>query len=148
MGKGARPRRLCLRERLESMTSQRLKELGFLAIPGNPVAQRISHASKTDRLVSNPVAQCHQAPALDITTPREKSGVQRTLIRFTGFRVRLLDPDNFAGSIKDLLDGLRHAKLIPGDEPDKITLETEQVKVFSRDQERTEIEIISPCPSL
>lgn len=83
----------------------------------------------------------HEAPALDATAQRKAPGIQRAIVRFTGFRVRPLDPDNFAGSIKDLLDGLRHAALISGDEPWRIQLETTQVKVASFAEECTEIEI-------
>jgi hypothetical protein len=71
----------------------------------------------------------------------KESCLGRVSVRFVGFRVRPLDPDNFAASIKDLLDGLRHAGIIAGDEPWKIILETEQVRVAHFEDERTEIEI-------
>jgi hypothetical protein len=70
--------------------------------------------------------------------------VARTRVRFTGYRVRPLDPDNFAGSVKDLLDGLRHAHLIEGDEPWRIDFETAQKKVKSFKEEKTMIEIETP----
>ena len=89
----------------------------------------------------HPVAQYHKTPALDRTTARETKGFQRVRVRFTGYRVKLLDPDNFAASCKDLLDGLRHARLIPGDEPWTITFETAQEQVQHYSQERTIIEI-------
>lgn len=62
-------------------------------------------------------------------------------VRFVLFRNRLLDPDNAAGSVKDLLDGLRRAALIPEDDWHTITLQVEQVKCAKKD-ERTEVEII------
>jgi len=83
----------------------------------------------------------HKAPALGKAGRGEKESLSRTRIRFVGYRVRPLDPDNFAGSVKDLLDGLRHAGIISGDEPWKITLETEQVKVDTFREEKTVIEI-------
>lgn len=83
----------------------------------------------------------HKAPALDRAVTREEPSVRRTRVRFIGYRVRPLDPDNFAGSVKDCLDGIRHAALISGDEPWRIVLETEQVKVRSYSQEKTVIEI-------
>lgn len=86
--------------------------------------------------------KCNQTPALGRTAPRKEEGTERITVRFTGFRVRPLDPDNFAGSVKDLLDGLRHACLIPGDEPWRIKLETGQEKVGSYKDQKTEIEII------
>lgn len=94
----------------------------------------------------NPEPQPHQAPALGAAVSGEAAGLQRTVVRFTGYRVRPLDPDNFAGSVKDLLDGLRHAGLIPGDEPWRIKLETEQVKVRKYSEERTVVEVIAPEP--
>lgn len=93
------------------------------------------------RAVSHPKSKHLKAPALGATAPRTAPSVQRAVVRFVGFRVRPLDPDNFAGSVKDLLDGLRHAALISGDEPWRIRLETEQVKVPSFKNERTEIVI-------
>ena len=88
--------------------------------------------------------QHHQTPALDGTNAGKTEGVHRTVVRFTGYRVRPLDPDNFAGSVKDLLDGLRHAGVISGDEPWRIILETEQEKVKTYAEERTRIEIEIP----
>ena len=94
-----------------------------------------------DRPLSYPVAQHHQTPALDPAVPREAQGAGRARVRFTGYRVRPLDPDNFAGSVKDLLDGLRHAGIISGDEPWRIILETEQVRIKNFRNEHTAIEI-------
>ena len=86
----------------------------------------------------------NQTPALGNTVSGKENSVGRTRIRFTGYRVRPLDPDNFAGSVKDLLDGLRHAQLIHGDEPWRIILETDQVKVDTFAQEKTVITIETP----
>ena len=88
----------------------------------------------------------HQTPALVSAVQGETKSLQRTRVRFTGHRVRPLDPDNFAGSVKDLLDGLKHAGLIPGDEPWRIILETEQVRVRTFAEEKTVIEL-EFCPS-
>lgn len=85
--------------------------------------------------------QRHKAKPLGKTVRREEESLPRITVRFIGYRVRPLDPDNFAGSCKDLLDGLRHAQIIPGDEPWRIRFETEQTKVASFKEERTEIEI-------
>jgi hypothetical protein len=98
------------------------------------------------RPISNPVAKRNPRPALAENPRGKKEGMGRTRVRFTGFRVRPLDPDNFAGSVKDLLDGVKHAGLIPGDEPWRIILETDQVQVATFKEERTEIEIITPTP--
>ncbi len=87
------------------------------------------------------LAQRDEAPALDGADAGEAPGLRRTRIRFTGYRVRPLDPDNFAGSCKDLLDGLRHAGLILGDEWWRIEFTTRQKKVRSYAEEKTLIEI-------
>lgn len=83
-------------------------------------------------------------PALGSVAEGKTESLRRVTVRFTGFRQRLLDPDNFAGSVKDLLDGLRRVQLIPGDEWHRIKLETEQVRVRNKAEERTEIELIYP----
>lgn len=94
-----------------------------------------------DPQLPHPKPQQNKTPALDRSIPRETHSLGRTTVRFTGYRVRPLDPDNFAASCKDLLDGLRHAQLIPGDEPWTITFHTTQTKVKSFTDERTVIEI-------
>lgn len=85
-----------------------------------------------------------KAAALVCPVQGKATGIHRITVRFTGYRVRPLDPDNFAGSVKDLLDGLRHAGIIHGDEWWRIRLETEQVKVSHYKEEETVIEIVLP----
>ena len=92
--------------------------------------------------VSNAEPERHKTPALDKPVSRKTEGTPSVTVRFIGRRVRPLDPDNFAGSVKDLLDGLRHASLLLGDEPWRIRLETEQIRVSSYAQESTEIILI------
>ena len=94
--------------------------------------------------IPNAKPQRDKAPALESMAKGTQESATRITVRFTGFRVRPLDPDNFAASVKDLLDGLRHAHLIPGDEPWRIKLETEQEKVSHYNEERTEITITWP----
>lgn len=89
--------------------------------------------------------QRDQAKPLVKAIPRETESLPRIVVRFTGRRVRLLDPDNFAGSVKDLLDGLRHAGVIGEDGYFDIRLETEQTSVRSHVQEETLIEITWPA---
>jgi len=85
-----------------------------------------------------------QAPALGGAVQGKTDGVPAFTVRFIGCRVTPLDPDNFAGSVKDLLDGLRHAGLIPGDDPTQIKLETSQVRVATLSEEKTIVEIEQP----
>jgi len=55
--------------------------------------------------------------------------------------VRLLDADNYAGGCKPLIDQLRYAKLIEDDDPETIEITFRQVKVKTKAQEMTTIEI-------
>jgi hypothetical protein len=80
-------------------------------------------------------------PALEQKLFRTQESHPRIIVCFTGYRLRPCDPDNFAGGCKALLDGLRHAGLIPGDEPWQIDFRTNQVKVTRKREERTEITI-------
>ena len=80
--------------------------------------------------------------ALDSTISREAKSVQRPTVRIIFRRQRTLDKDNYSGSGKDILDGLRHAGLIPGDSEAEIDLQVEQEKVGHLSDQRTVIEII------
>lgn len=71
----------------------------------------------------------------------EAQGAGCPLVRFTLYRVKLLDVDAKYSSVKDLLDGLQHAGLIRGDKEGEINLEVRQTKVASYAEERTVIEI-------
>lgn len=113
-------------------------------LASNPPTLRQPNATHPDRKLPNPKPECHQTPALGRPAKGEKESLSRARVRFTGYRVRPLDPDNFAGSVKDLLDGCRHAGLIVGDEPWNIILETDQVCVRAYAQEKTVIEITIP----
>lgn len=83
-------------------------------------------------------AVCNEPMA---TSPRKEESSRHYVIRITGFRKRILDPDNFSGGCKYVIDGLRYAGLIPDDTPEAIILETGQVKVKEAGDERTEIVI-------
>lgn len=63
----------------------------------------------------------------------------RVLVRVTSCRRRLLDEDNLCE--KYHVDLLRYSGILPSDEPGKTKIEVSQVKVGSKDPERTEIEI-------
>ncbi len=99
------------------------------------------HETNDNRKIPNPVTQCNHAPTLGRADEGKEKRMDRITVRFIGSRVKPLDPDNFAGSIKNLLDGLRHANIISGDENWRIKLETEQTKVAHYADEKTVIEI-------
>lgn len=69
---------------------------------------------------------------------RKAENTNRVRIRITGYRSRLLDPDNFCP--KYFVDCCKYAGFIEDDSADHITIETRQVKVASKSKERTEIE--------
>lgn len=118
------------------------EELAREAIPApaRGLETVLTHDS-THSSLPDPKPQRDQAEPLGKATKGKEQSIPRIRVRFTGYRVRPLDPDNFAGSCKDLLDGLRHAGLIPGDEPWRIILETDQVRVGAFKEEKTVIEI-------
>ena len=66
---------------------------------------------------------------------------QRNLVRITSYRCRLLDPDNLAGGCKYAIDAIRKAKVIKDDREKDIRLEIFQVKVKTRKEEKTVIEV-------
>lgn len=105
---------------------------------------RVSNDNQTNVGLQGSEPERNQASALGVAISREEKGTDRVIVRFTGFRCRPLDPDNFAAGVKDSLDALRYAHLIDGDEPWRITLQTEQVKVAHRNQEKTIIELEYP----
>lgn len=71
--------------------------------------------------------------------PRKAQDAIRIIVRLTSCRIRLLDPDNLCP--KYFIDGLRYAGLLPDDREKDICLEIRQVKVATKGEERTEIEL-------
>lgn len=69
------------------------------------------------------------------------TGVPRRIVRITSYRRRLLDPDNLAGGCKYFLDCCKYSQLIQDDRPQDIELIIKQVKVKTKEEERTEIEV-------
>lgn len=72
-------------------------------------------------------------------TEGKEAGSGRFLVCFVSVRKRLLDPDNI--SEKWMLDCLRYCRAIPGDEPEKIELQTTQRKCRKSEDPHTEIEV-------
>ncbi len=74
--------------------------------------------------------------------PRKEVDSTPCKVSIVSFRQRLLDIDNLYGGVKYFVDSLRYAGLIYNDDPESITLHVSQVKVKTKQEERTEIEII------
>ena len=85
--------------------------------------------------------QCELQKELARCDAGKAQGAGCLAVIFTLHRVQLLDVDAKYGSVKDLLDGLQYAGLIPGDKEGQIDLKVEQVKVKHRKEEQTVIEI-------
>ncbi len=108
-----------------------------------PIVERKKgkHEVINHRKIQDSKPEHHQTTALDSANEGKAKSSDRVIVRFIGYRVRPLDPDNFAGGCKDLLDALRHSSLIYGDEPWRIDFQTRQEKVLHYTEEKTVIEI-------
>ncbi len=111
------------------------------SVRGNVERSTANHETINHGKIQDSEPKHHQTPALDSADEGKKEGSDRVTVRFIGYRVRPLDPDNFAGGCKDLLDALRHSSLIYGDEPWRIDFQTRQEKVLHYTEEKTVIEI-------
>ena len=89
-----------------------------------------------------PELERHPSPRSLATHEEQEGGAGRVHLRIVSTRKRLLDPDNL--SPKWLIDCLRYARIIQGDEPDKITLQVEQRKCAKGESEATQIFITLP----
>lgn len=87
--------------------------------------------------------QCQRAPVVGGSDAGKAQGTGCPLVVFTLYRLKLLDVDAKYGSVKDLLDGLADAGLIPGDKEGQIRLQVDQYVVAERGAEKTVIEIYS-----
>ena len=111
-----------------------------IAAKGYQLNQDGSYSHKSQGL-PNTFAQQALKQTLDALREREEARSRRTHIRITRYSTRPLDCDNYAGGCKPIIDQLRYAKLIKDDSPEDIEVEFKQVKVKTKTQERTEIEI-------
>jgi len=117
----------------------------YEASPG-VLERRKKYVPNANSLLPDAELECDQTPTLDEAVQGEEKGFRRTCVRFTLHRVKYLDPDNAAGSVKDLLDGLRHAGLLSGDEWYRLKLEIDQEKVAHYAEEKTVITIMDITP--
>jgi hypothetical protein len=111
-----------------------------LAAKGYQLNADGSYSPKPQRLL-NTLAKHAPQQTLESLREREEISRQRTHIRITRYSCRPLDCDNYAGGCKPTLDQLRYAKLIKDDSPEDIEVDFRQVKVKTKNEERTEIEI-------
>ncbi len=90
----------------------------------------------------DPQPEPNAGQALDSAAQAKARGIDRVIVRFTRYCVRPVDADNAIGGTKFLCDSLRHSGLISGDEPWRIKLEFEQIKVGKFSEQKTEVELI------
>lgn len=95
------------------------------------------------RSVSNP-KQPKREETLASSGGGETQSTGRIPVRFTLYRCRLLDVDAKYASVKDLLDCVVASGIVAGDKEGQISLEVNQVKVKTKAEERTEVEVILP----
>lgn len=127
-----------------AFTNEDITKLGLVEVRPGVFERPTRIKTPVSNPVSNPKPKLDAGQeSLDID-PVEKRGPGRIVVHVTAYRQRPLDADNLAGGCKYLLDGLRYAKLIPDDAPEKITLQVEQEKVQRQTQERTVIELTYP----
>jgi Holliday junction resolvase RusA-like endonuclease len=115
-------------------TEDQLREKGY-------TRSQDGHYYFTPTRVSNPVPK-HPAQQALVALPKRKEKVSnRTYVRITRYSTRPLDCDNYAGGCKPIIDQLRYAKLIKDDSPEDIEVQFKQVKIKTKTEEHTKIEI-------
>lgn len=98
----------------------------------------------SDGKVPNPQPERNKKATLVAAVPGKDKSMARIAISYQGYRCKLLDPENFAGSTKDLTDGLRAAGLIDDDSYWHVTITHEQTQVPHKAEQKTEIKITYP----
>ena len=116
-------------------THEQLRQLGYRQNPDGS----FSHTSTAG--LPHPKPQPAPRPTLVAPAKRESPRQARTTLIITRRSCSLLDADNFAGGCKPLIDQLRYAKLIEDDDPETIEILFRQVKVKTKAEEMTQIEI-------
>lgn len=118
------------------------------SITPNELRRLFPNSSRSFAAINAPLPdtepQPDKTPALGRPIQGEESSLERIVLRVTGYRVRCLDPDNFAASVKDICDGLIASHLLPNDTIWDIRLETEQYRVGTFPEEKTIVEIFYP----
>ncbi len=113
-----------------------------------PKDAQASIAKRENNTRPERLSRTKSEPADRPTLVSRKQGTEacgrRIVVKFVSYRIRPLDPDNSISSHKFAIDACRYAGLIPNDRPEDIKLESEQVKVRHKSEEKTVIEIEYP----
>ena len=78
---------------------------------------------------------------MDTRARTKEARGQRAHVSIVRCSTRSLDPDNLRGSVKELIDCLRYARLITDDTEAAISLDVSQEKVVSRKDHKTKLVI-------
>ena len=103
------------------------------------------NSDKKDNPVCPPEGSRDQRPVLyeSLAEDAGKAGnTVRCVVIVTSFRTKLLDRENLWGGVKYFVDSLRYSKLITDDSESHIDLKVYQVKVATRKEEATKLEVI------
>lgn len=120
-------------------THEQLRQLGYRQNPDGS----FSHSATAG--IPHPKPQPAPRQTLDHTNPRESPRKARTTLIITRSACSLLDADNYAGGCKPLIDQLRYAKLIADDDPETVEILFRQIKVKTKAEEMTQVEISRSC---
>lgn len=121
-----------------NLTHDYLLKIGYQCNPDGTFTKSDSHTSGIPHSEPQPTSW----QTLVNPCQRENPRKDRTSLIITRSARSLLDADNFAGGCKPLIDQLRYAKLIEDDDPETVEIIFRQVKVRTKAEEMTQVEII------
>lgn len=120
-------------------------------MPAMSLSKTLSHASESTKRLNADLLACFEAHGKAPRSKLEcssgdgalakskvkKGDSRRFLVRVTSYRRRLLDEDNLCE--KYHVDLCRYAGCVPSDAPGQTKIEVSQVKVKTKEEERTEV---------
>lgn len=101
--------------------------------------KQIATQLRLDDEAPSAVVECSVGDGTLATPKTEASHTGRFLVSVTSYRRRMLDEDNL--SEKYFCDLCRYAGIIPDDTPDRTQIKVSQIKVASKAEEKTVVEV-------
>jgi hypothetical protein len=124
-----------------NLTHDYLIKIGYQCNPDGTYTKSVSMSSG----IPHPKPQQASRQTLVNPCQGEDPRKNRVTLIITRSACSLLDADNFAGGCKPLIDQLRYAKLIADDDPETVEILFRQVKVKTKAEEMTQVEITRSC---
>lgn len=124
-----------------NLTHDYLIKIGYQCNPDGTYTKSVSMSSGLPHAKPQPTPRQALVNSCEGEDPRKA----RTTLIITRSAVSLLDADNYAGGCKPLIDQLRYAKLIADDDPETVEILFRQVKVKTKAEEMTQVEITRSC---